>query len=108
MPRVCLVPVIALLALSLTACNRNKYRVVERIDKYVDKQGRELSDRWYEGLSYDHEQVVFLLTHRSHKIHASCDLSTLDKLDPNASCGLRPLRTYECVVGRDDVLKVPM
>jgi hypothetical protein len=96
----------ALLTLSLTACNQNKYRVIERADRYLDKQNRPVSDPLSE--SSDHDEVVFVLTHGGHKIHATCDLSTLDKLDPNASCGLRPLRTYECVVGRDDVLKAPM
>ena len=97
---------VALLTLSFTACNQNKYRVVERADRYLDKQGRPVADAMSD--SYDHDEVGFVLTHGKHRIHATCDLSTLDKLDPNASCGLRPLRTYECVVGRDDVLKAPL
>jgi hypothetical protein len=105
MTRACVAAIVALL--SLTACNQNRYRVVERIDKFVDKQGHHVSDEWYEGLSYDHDKVVFVLTHGSHRIHATCDLSTLDKLDPKASCGLRPLRTYECVLGPDDVWNAP-
>lgn len=98
--------VVALLAVLVTGCNRNNYRVVERVDRYVDKQGRQVSDKWYDGLAYDHEQVDFALTHGGHRIHATCDLSTI--MDTNASCGLRPLRSYECVLGRDDVLKAPM
>jgi hypothetical protein len=61
-----------------------------------------VSDEWYEGLSYDHEKVVFVLTHGSRRIHPPCDLSTLGKLDPKASCGLRPLHSYNCTLGRDD------
>jgi hypothetical protein len=91
-----------LLCLFLTACNRDRYRVVERIDRFVDKQGRQVADKWYDGLAYDHEEVSFVLKHGGSRIHATCDLSTLDKLDPNASCGLRPLREYACTAGRGD------
>ncbi len=99
--------IVALLVLSLTACNQNKYRVVERTDTYVDKQGRKVSDIWYEGLAYDHEEVGLVLSHNGRKIHATCDLSTLDKLDPKASCGLRPLRDYQCIVSSGAVLNAP-
>jgi len=87
----------------LTRWDQNQYRVVERADIYVDKQGRPASDQ-----SYDHEVVQLVLVHNEKKIHALCDLSTLDKLAPNASCGLRPLRNYQCLLGRDDVMKAPM
>ncbi|MFZ0481356.1 MAG: hypothetical protein WAL71_19605 [Terriglobales bacterium] len=87
----------------LKQSDRNQYRVVERSDIYVDKQGRPASDE-----SYDHEVVQLILAHDDKRIHALCDLSTLDKLAPNVSCGLRPLRSYECFVGRDDVMKAPM
>ena len=97
---------IVLLTVSFTACNRNKYRVNERADRYLDKQGHPVADAMSE--AYDHDEVGFVLTHGGRKIHATCDLSTLDILDPSASCGLRPLRTYECAVGRDDVLKAPL
>ncbi len=90
-------------SLSFTASHRDQYRVVERSDTYVDKEGRAVSDQ-----SYDHEVIHFVLAHDGRKIYALCDLSTLDKLDPNASCGLRPLRSYECLIGRDDVMKAPM
>src|ERR1035437_480359 len=80
----------------------NLYHVVERTDIYVDKEGRAASDQ-----SFDHDVVHLVLDHSNHKIYAECDLSTLNKLDPNASCGLRPLRDYECVVGRDDMMKAP-
>lgn len=87
----------------LTRSDHNQYRVTERTDIYVDKQGRPASDQ-----SYDHEVVQLILAHNDKKIHALCDLSTLDKLAPNASCGLRPLRSYECLLGRNDVMKAPM
>ncbi len=105
MRRVCTAAGVLLLAVSFTACNQNKYRVVERADKYLDKQGRPVDPL---SEASDHDEVGFVLTHNGHKIHATCGLSTLDKLDPNASCALRPLRTYECAVGRDDVLKAPL
>jgi|GEM_PF-7086684 len=108
MPRLCVATIIALMTLLLIACNQNKYRVVERTDRYVDKQGRQVADTWYEGLSYDHDEVIFVLSHGDHKIHAYCDLSTVNNLDPKASCGLRPLRAYECVLGPDDVWKATM
>lgn len=79
----------------------NEYQVIERSDTYVDKQGQAVSDQ-----SYDHDLVHLVLTHDKHKIYGLCDLSTLNKIDPNASCGLRPLRNYECVVGRSNVMKV--
>ena len=82
---------------------RRDYRVIERTDNYVDKEGRPAS----EGL-HDHEIFGLVLAHDGHKIYGECDLSTLNKLDPNASCGLRPLRDYECFVGRDDVMNAPM
>jgi hypothetical protein len=97
--------VIVLLAVSLTACNQNKYRVIERADRYLDKQGHQVSDATSE--AYDHDEVGFVLTHDGNKIHAICDLSTLDKIDSSASCGLRPLRTYECAVGGAAVLNAP-
>ena len=87
----------------LSRLNQNRYRVIQRSDIYVDKQGRAVSDQ-----SYDHDVVQFVLAHDKQKVFAQCDLSTLDKLDPNASCGLRPLRDYECLLGRDDVMKAPM
>jgi hypothetical protein len=93
----------ALEALRSSGHRGDDYLVVERSDYYVDKQGGAASQQ-----SYDHDIVRFVLAHDGHKIYAECDLSTLDKLDPNASCGLRPLRNYECVVGRDDVTKTSM
>jgi hypothetical protein len=96
---------IALLVVLFTACNQNKYRVIERADRYLDKQNRPVADALSE--ASDHDEVAFVLTHGGHKIHATCDLSTLNKIDPAASCGLRPLRTYECAVGGAAVLNAP-
>jgi hypothetical protein len=62
--------------------NEKDYRVVERTDTYVNKQGATASES-----SYVHEIVGFVLAHGDRRIHAVCDLRTLDKLDPNASCG---------------------
>jgi len=45
-----------------------------------------------------HAEVDYVLLHDSHKIYASCDVTTLNNLDPTARCGFRPLRTYECAV----------
>lgn len=82
---------------------RGDYRVIERTDNYVDKEGGPASQQFH-----DHEIVSVVLSHDEHKIYGLCDLSTLDKIDPNASCGLRPMHDYDCVVGRDDVMKAPM
>lgn len=79
------------------------YRVIERIDNYVDKESRPASQQLH-----DHEIVGLVFAHQGHKIYGRCDLSTLNNLDPNASCGLRPLHDYECTPGRDDIMKAPM
>lgn len=86
----------------LSGCNRTGYRVVQRTDVYVDKNGHRVSDVYYSDISYDHEVVQLVLTHSGHKIHAECDLTTVDKMDKEATCGLRPLRTYACVIGKDN------
>ena len=87
----------------LVGCARNQYRVVEREDRYVDKMGRQVSG-FSDPLS-DHDEVHFVLAHAGRKIHAICDLNTLDRLDPNASCALRPLREYICFLNRDSSMK---
>jgi hypothetical protein len=79
------------------------YRVVARTDNYVDKEGRPASEQFH-----DHEIVGLVFAHDGHRIYGQCDLSTLNKLDPNASCGLHPLHDYECAAGRDDIMKAPM
>lgn len=83
--------------------DKRNYRVIERTDNYVNKEGQPAS-----GQPFDHEIVNLVFAHDGHRIYGQCDLSTLNKLAPNASCGLRPLRDYDCLVGRDDVLKAPI
>ena len=46
----------------------------------------------------EHTEVDYVLLHDGHKIYAACDVATVDKLDPTARCGFRPLRTYECSI----------
>ncbi len=46
-----------------------------------------------------HTAVNYVLLNDGHKIWASCDLTTLDKLDPSASCAFRPLKSYACRPG---------
>lgn len=82
---------------------RQDYRVVERTDNYVDKEGRPGSEQLH-----DHAIVGLVLSHDGHKIYGQCDLTTLNNLDPKASCGLRALHDYDCAVGRDDILNAPM
>ncbi len=72
-------------------CERNRYEVVERTQKDVpnfQKPGT-------------HTEVDYILVHKGHKIYAACDTTTLDALDPQATCGFRPLRKYECSSGQD-------
>ena len=73
----------------LVGCNRNKYEVIERIQKEVPNFQK----------SGTHAEVHYVLLHDGHKIYATCDVTTVDNLDPNARCGFRPLRIYECVLG---------
>lgn len=88
---------------ALARWNQSTYRVVERTDVYVDKEGHPVSDK-----AYDHEVVRFVLTHGDKRIYALCDLSTLDKMAPDAGCGLRPLRDYQCFLPTDDLTKATM
>lgn len=87
----------------LLSSAKRDYRVIERTDNYVDKEGRPASEQ-----VHDHEIVGLIFAHDGHKIYGQCDLSTLNRVDPNASCGLRPIHDYTCIVGRDDVWKAPM
>ena len=66
----------------LSHSGKRDYRVIERTDNYVDKEGRPASEQ-----VHDHETVSLVLVHDGHKIYGECDLSTLNNLDPNASCG---------------------
>lgn len=49
-------------------------------------------------LKAEHTEVDYVLLHDGHKIYAACDAATVDKLDPTARCGFRPLRTCECSI----------
>ena len=84
-----------------TACNRNQYRVIERTDIYRDKQGNQLMDALQ--ASYDHDEIHFVLKRGSQKIHATCDLSTVNNLDPHATCAMRVLQEYRCTQDRKQV-----
>ena len=78
--------------LILTGCNRDEYRVVERTQRLIP-----------DASAGPHTEVGYVLAHNGRKIYATCDWSTVNNLDPKASCGLRPLRTYKCELGPDDI-----
>jgi hypothetical protein len=80
--------ILAALALMLVSCSNENYEVIERTEKEVpnfEEPGT-------------HTEVDYVLLHDGHKIYTSCDWTTINKLDPKARCGFRPLRTYECTV----------
>ncbi len=85
-------------AILLVACNRNKYEVIERSE-------REVPNFQAAGT---HNEVHYVLLHEGHKIYATCDVFDLGQLDPNARCGFRPLRTYECALGDDRIEKATL
>ena len=72
----------------VTVAESNQYECIERAQREV---------RNFQA-GGTHTEVDYVLLHDGHKIYASCDLTTLDNLDPTATCGFRPLRTYECKV----------
>lgn len=79
----------AVLVMFIAGCSQaNQYECVERSQK-------EVPNFMAPGT---HTEVDYVLQHDGHKIYASCELSTLDKLDPTARCGLLTLRSYDCVV----------
>jgi hypothetical protein len=82
------------LMLFIGGCANDNYEVVERND---------VSFPNYEA-SGTHDGVSYVLLHDGHKIYADCDVSTVDRTDPNASCGFRPLRTYKCELQSDKLL----
>jgi len=80
----------------LTACVRSdRYECIERTEKEVPN---------FQATG-THTAVDYVLLHDGHRIYANCDITTVDNLDPNARCGLRPLRTYECSVQSDSIEK---
>jgi hypothetical protein len=81
-------------ALLVAGCGpNNKYEVVERTQK-------EVANFQQPGT---HTAVDYVLQHDGHKIYANCDVTTID--EPNASCGFRPLHTYECELQTDSLQK---
>ena len=86
---------VGVLALSLMACNRNRYEVIERTEKQIPNFHQP-------GV---HNKVHYVLLHDGRKSYATCDTADYDSLDPNARCSFRPLRTYECVLGDDRIEK---
>jgi hypothetical protein len=72
-------------------CGRNRYEVVERTQKDVPN---------FSGPG-THTEVDYVLVHDGRKIYAVCDTTTLDALDPQATCGFRLLRRYECSSGQN-------
>jgi hypothetical protein len=87
--------VIVVFGLSSSACNRNRYEVVERTEKEAPNYGRPGT----------HTAVTYVLLHDGHKIYVTCDTESIGSLDPNATCGFRPLRTYECMLQTDSLEK---
>lgn len=90
----------ACLALAAIACNvsSNKYEVIGRSEKEVPNYQAEGS----------HTAVDYVLLHDGHKIYAECDVSSIGNLDPTATCGFRPLRTYECTLQTDSIEKATL
>lgn len=78
-----------------TAHNRNMYEVVERSEKEVPNFHA----------AGTHAEVHYILLNEGHRIYATCDVSDVSSMDSNASCGFRPLRTYECTLGDDRIQK---
>jgi hypothetical protein len=86
--------------LTAVACkvNNDKYEVVGRTEKEVPN---------YQA-SGSHIAVDYVLLHEGHKIYATCDVSDISNLDPTATCGFRPLRTYECRLQTDSFEKATL
>jgi hypothetical protein len=78
---------------ALRSSSRNAYEVLERTEKVVPNFQE----------SSTHTAIQYVLMHSGHKIYATCDIETVNNIDPNARCGFRPLRTYECVLGDDRI-----
>ncbi len=86
----------------VSGCNRNQYRVVERTDVYLDKQGNQIHESFLNS-AYDHEEIHFVLKRGDQKIHATCDLTTVNNLDPHATCSMRVLQEYNCTQKGEEV-----
>lgn len=88
---------IACFVLTFTACSgsNDKYEVVERSEKEVPNFNA----------AGTHTEVDYVLLHEGHKIYVECDVQNIRNLDPTATCGFRPLRTYECKLQTDSLEK---
>jgi hypothetical protein len=88
---------LVLLAVFLLGCGAStKYEVIERTQTLVpDVEGPQT-------------EVHYVLLHDGHKIYADCNASTVDRMDPNASCGFRPLHSYDCEIQSDSMTKASM
>lgn len=88
-----------LLSLGITYWPRltvsNRYEVIGRTQKDVPNFKQPGT----------HIEVEYVLMHEGRKIYATCDVTTVDNLDPNARCGFRPLHTYKCALGDDRIEK---
>jgi hypothetical protein len=86
---------IAVFMFSFALCNRDsRYECIERTQKEVPNFHA----------AGTHPAVDYVLLHKGHKIYASCDTADISNLDPNATCGFRPLRKYECALQTDSIL----
>ena len=82
-----------LLALSLVACNHDRYEVIERAEK-------QMPDFMGSGI---HTGMNYVLSHEGHKIYATCDVERFRIPDPENTCGFQVLKTYACVSGSDSI-----
>lgn len=83
--------------LAFIACSgsNDKYEVVERSEKEVPNFNA----------AGTHTEVDYALLYEGHKIYVECDVVNIRNLDPTATCGFRPLRTYECKLQTDSLEK---
>jgi hypothetical protein len=84
---------ILLICLTVAGCSSSKYEVIERSQ-------RDVPNFMQPGT---HTEVNYVLLHDGHKIYASCDTTTIDKLDQNATCGFRPLHMYDSELQSDSM-----
>jgi hypothetical protein len=79
----------------LASCSNTRYEVLERSEKEVPNYQQ----------NGTHSEIHYVLMHDGHKIYATCDYLDVNNLDPNASCGFRPLHEYDCALGDDRIEK---
>ena len=86
----------ASVALFVVACGtNNNYECIERTQKEVPNLLA----------AGTHTEVDYVLLHDGHKIYAACDVADIGNLDPDARCGFRALRTYECTLQPESIEK---